>query len=264
MEKSEDKKKDKLLYVNKLSQKNRQKVLFEAFIDYPTGFGYRDRIRDMAVRANVKPAIIFQHARRHDWENTLAQVLEAQKQEEAFAQALDSANPLEREIPLSTIANKVKGLSWLLLTTARTYVQATAYMIQYYAARIARVASEAGGFHLLSSEELAEVKGYQIQLQQQAKQLEPYMKPGAITALLSSINFSQQIPDDSSERDTTAFTIASLTAKMRELGMLSAFDNPSRAVQGFTDEPLPILSGHVNQDNNSPISFQDGTTPGLI
>jgi len=116
--------------------------------------------------------------------------------------------------------------------------------VQHYARLIARTTSEAGGFHLLTPEALKRVQGYQSRLQAAAKGLEPYLKPGAVTQLLSAINFSQQLPNDSGGIDHAAFTIDALTAKMRELGLPTAFDAPAKAIEGHG--LLPEIDGWSN------------------
>ncbi|RFP65895.1 hypothetical protein D0N36_06745 [Hymenobacter lapidiphilus] len=250
MDKPQDKP-DKLLSLNKLSQKSRQKLLFDAFIDYPTGFGYSDRLHDMAIRANVKPPLMFQHARRHGFQQLLEQVLEEQRKDEAFAQALDSTNP-QKEVPFSSLVKQVKSLSVLLLGTAQKVVQAAAYQIHYNGSLIARTVSEAGSWGLLNPEQLTRIEGYQTKLAAAAKSIEQYLKPGAIAQLLATVNFSQQIPDDAGEVDSAAFTVAALAFKMRELGLIDpAFANPDRAVAGYTSpEGLPEIDGWQPKPDN--------------
>lgn len=239
MEESEDQICSKKLNINKLGRKEKQKALFEAFIAYPSYVGYSERLHSLASRVSTTAVLMFQHARRHGWQKALEHIVVVQKEHEAFAKVLDERAPLYQEIPFSTIQKQIKASSWLLLTTGRRYVQTASLMMDYYGTLIADKVSETGGVHLLDAADLKLIEGYYAQLQHYAKSIENYIKPQAITALLQTINFSQQIPADTGEVDTNAFTFASLQAKLLQMGMGTAFDDPDKAAEGFG--PIPDL-----------------------
>lgn len=236
----------KTLDNSKKNTKERAKILLEAFLSYPSFTPYSERIHDLAARHNSTPILMFQHARRHNWQQHLEAVAEAQKSQEEFARILDEKAPIRQDIPLSQIARQVKDLSFLLLSASRTVVQTALLMIDYYASKIGACIAEAGGIKHLDETASKQVAGWQGQLTFYAKSIEKYLTPQAVTALLASINFSQNIPLDIEGHETSHFTIARLQQQLLQLGMTTAFSNPDKAVAGFYEGELPTIDGWSN------------------
>jgi hypothetical protein len=134
-------------------------------------------------------------------------------------------------------------------------------MLSYYSDKIALRIAEAGGLAQLDATAAKEVGELQARLGYYAKQLQPYMAPGPISTLLNTIDFTSRLPVNDETVETTHFTMDRLQAKLLELGMSNAFQNPTAATEGFTDQPLPIISGWVNHSTDSPIEYFNENEP---
>lgn len=249
MEKPENNLPDKKLNISKLGRKAKLDTMLKAFLAYPYFVGYSERLHSLAARVGTTPVLMFQTARRHKWSQHLERVVAFQKEQEDIARVLDSAAPLQHEVPLSRLARGVKNLSFVLINASQKYVQTASLMIDYYSNRIANTIAEAGGLDHLDSAAATVVQGYQAQLTYYAKAIEGFLKPGAIAALLSQVNFKEQIPNEQQESiDYAAFTMSELIASARKYGGLpTAFDNPDAAIDPYVGpEGLPDISGLSN------------------
>jgi hypothetical protein len=189
------------------------------------------------------------------------QEVAAEKERQAYADALQAAAPPQVEIPSTRIASSVKGLVWTLLAASRRYVDTCCLMLSYYSDKIALRIAEAGGLAQLDATAAKEVGELQAKLGYYAKQLQPYMAPGPISTLLNTIDFTSRLPVNDETIDATAFTINRLQKTMLEMGMGSAFQNPHAATAAFTNDPLPVISGWINHSNNSPIEYFNENEP---
>ncbi|WP_460500560.1 hypothetical protein [Hymenobacter agri] len=251
----------KTLDNSKKNTKERAKMLLEAFLSYPSFTPYSARIHDLAARYNSTTVLMFQHARRHNWQQHLEAVAEAQKSQEEFARVLDEKAPIRQDIPLSQLQRQIKDLSFLLLSASRTVVQNALLMIDHYAAKIGACIAEAGGIKHLDETTSKQVAGWQAQLSFYAKSIEKYIAPQAVTALLASINFSQNIPMDIDGIETGHFTIARLQQQLLAMGMSNAHADPDRAVAGHFEGQLPEIDGWTNQIQTDNLTFFKSPQP---
>jgi hypothetical protein len=249
------------LNLNGLSQKDRKNRLWEIVKAFPTHVPYSERLHQVAAQAGISPKTLFQLAKRNDWQALLMQEVAAEKERQAYADALQAAAPPQVEIPSTRIASSVKGLVWTLLAASRRYVDTCCLMLSYYSDKIALRIAEAGGLAQLDATAAKEVGELQAKLGYYAKQLQPYMAPGPISTLLNTIDFTSRLPVNDETIDATAFTINRLQKTMLEMGMGSAFQNPHAATAAFTNDPLPVISGWINHSNNSPIEYFNENEP---
>jgi len=255
---------NKQLNLSGLSQKDRKNRLWEIVKAFPTHVPYSERLHQVAAQAGISPKTLFQLAKRNDWQALLIQEVAAEQERQAYADALQAAAPPQVEIPSIRIASSVKGLVWTLLAASRRYVDTCCLMLGYYSDKIALRIAESGGLALLDATAAKEVGDLQAKLGYYAKQLQPYMAPGPISTLLNTIDFTSRLPVNDETIDATAFTMDKLQAKLLELGMGNAFQNPHEATAAFTTEPLPILSGWVNTSNDSPIEYFNENEPNKL
>lgn len=242
--------------LNRLNKKEKKQRLFDLLKSYPSYYSYSERLRSLAAQAGIEYKLLLQTARRNGWEAQLATIVAAQKEREEYAARLEATAPLAVDIPVTRIAANVKGLVWTLLTASRRYVDTCCLMLQLYSDRIAARVAEVGGLANLSDADEKQVGSWQAQLNYYGKALAPYMAPGPVSTLLNTIDFTNKLPVNDETVETQHFTIAALQARMLQLGMGSAFDNPQKAIEGFTSEPLPILDGWTNENLNTPLSFE--------
>jgi hypothetical protein len=241
-----------------ISGKEKTVKLFEALVNYPKHIPYADRLRDLSARTGITPKHLQQTARRHDWVKRLQNIVEEQEKQEELGKLLDTANAPKgsTDVPFSMLGKGIKNLSMLALNASLQFVSTTVVLIDYYAKRIAHAVALAGGVSHLDEETAKRVRHWQQELAVCTKSVSEYIKPQALSALLQLINFSQNLPADMGEIDQSAFTMDSLYQKLKELGMMSAFDQPDQAVEGYG--PLPNIDAWTNTASggrDAPIDF---------
>jgi hypothetical protein len=229
-----------------LNHKDRKNRLWEIVKAYPSHVPYSERLHQVAAQAGISAKILFQLAKRNQWQALLAIEVAAQKEREAYAASLQATAPLQPEISAMQIAKKVKGLVWTLLGASRRYIDTCCLMLAYYSDKIALRIAAAGGLAQLDATGTKEIAELQAKLGYYAKQLQPYMAPGPISTLLATIDFTSRLPVNDETVETAHFTIAALQTKMLELGMSNAFENPDRAIEGFFESELPNIDGWSN------------------
>jgi hypothetical protein len=252
------------LNISALPHRARKARLFELVRAFPSHVPYSERLHQIAAQTGISPKILFQLAKRNQWQARLALEVAAEKEREAYAASLQATAPPPVDIPATRIASNVKGIAWTLLSAMKEYINVSVLMLTHYSSKIAMRIAEAGGLAHLDATAAKEISELQAKLSFYAKSLQPYMTPGPVSTLLATIDFSSRLPATDEAIEATHFTVHALQSKLLELGMGSAFDNPRAAIEGFTTEPLPILSGHVNTSGNGPIQYEDPTQPDLI
>lgn len=243
-----------MLDLNGLSRQERSQRLYGLLKAFPTYVSYSQRLNQIAAHTGIAPKILWQLARRSGWQARLAAELATEREQEEYSSHLEATAPRSRQIGASQIASSVRGLAFTLLTASKQYVDSLTQMLHYYSDKIAFRIAEAGGLAHLDTTAAKEIGDLQAKLVFIAKQLQQYMVPSAIATLLSTIDYVAPLNDEAIQ--TEHFTIAALQARMLELGMGSAFDNPQKAIEGFTTDPLPILDGWTNAALNTPLSFE--------
>jgi len=243
-----------------LTGREKNEAIFLALINYPQHVPFGERLHDLAARTGISTKILQQTARRHDWVKRLQNIVEERQKQLELGKLLDAANAPKgsTDVPFSTIGKGIKNLSLLALNASLQYVSTTVVLIDYYAKRIAHAVALAGGVSHLDDEQAKRVRHWQTELANTTKSIQEYIKPQALQALLQLINFSQNLPTDTGEIDQSAFTIDSLYQRLKELGMLSAFEpgGADRAVEGYG--PLPDIDGWSNTPSggrDAPIDF---------
>ena len=229
-----------------INGKGREKTgkMFEVLTAFPFHVPYAERMAELAARSGISLKLLNQTARRNDWRKRLELIVAEQTKQQQLGKLFDTAaaGPNSLEIPFSTLAKGIKTLSFISLNASLQYVSTTALLIDFYAKKINHAIAQAGGVSRLDTETAGRVKHYNQELAQATKAIADWIKPTALQALLGIINFSSQLPADDSERDVSAFTIDTLYTKLKELGMLSAFDRPDAAVADFLPpEGLPEI-----------------------
>ena len=228
------------LNLNGLSRKERNEALFFFVSSFPCHISYSQRINQTAISAGISKKSLLQLARRAGWEAKLKLIVTEQANQEAYARLLDSAAPAAPEVSNLTLAKGIKNLATIGVSTALQHVNTAKVLIDYLAGRINGAVAGAGGVAYMEETTANQVRIWQRQLTSQVKSIQEYIKPTALQALLNLTRFTESLPTDTDTPDSAAFTSEALQRKLQSMGMLSAFQNPAKAIEGYG--PLPNIA----------------------
>ncbi|MCR5887553.1 DUF5089 domain-containing protein [Hymenobacter sp. J193] len=241
-QKKKTKKPAKLTSVPRLQ---RPSVIKEAFLSFPATTPYVERVKALAIHFKTSEKNIYQTAQRHKFKQQLEAIAITQKQQEELERVLDSAAPIRQEIPSSQLARQIKDVAFVLLTTGQKAVRTASVMIEYYSHLIQSKIASVGGFSYLTEADLKQIQAWQAQVNYYTKSIGEWLKPGAITSLLESINFKQGLPLDLEEIETGHFTPARLQQTLLSMGLPTAFQLAQGQLPATTETQLPPFAPYT-------------------